>query len=106
MSISRSTKVRSRNFSRSTLADAEFVVVIGPPSMHEALNACYWCNHTAFRRAGQGAIIADKSVCVRDSLMAGDQDLAAKAIGRIADILQIDTAKIVRIARSDAEGFD
>jgi hypothetical protein len=38
--------------------------------------------------------------------MAGDQDLAARAIGRITDILQIDNAKIVRITQSDEEGFD
>jgi len=38
--------------------------------------------------------------------MASDQDLAAKAIGRIIDILQIDNARVVRTTRSDAEGFD
>jgi hypothetical protein len=38
MSISRFTKVRSRNFSRSILAETEFDAVIGPPGMHEASN--------------------------------------------------------------------
>lgn len=51
-------------------------------------------------------MIVPQIAAASGSQMASDQDFAAKAIGRIADILQIDNAKTVRITRSDAEGFD